>query len=105
MISQGSREPEQVCSLIKAFAACIHTVKPVLVANCIKQAYNYSVPSKCEYIEKYLYFANTCFKQAHFDYPLGACLMQVGLYMFKEMKLQTKTKRTRHLTLPTSVFC
>ena len=52
------------------------TVKPVLVATSIKQATCKQANTlKC-----------TCIKQAsvlskHFDCPLGACLIQVGLYM------------------------
>ena len=39
----------------------------------------YLVPAEGKYFEKYMYQASTCLKQAHFDYPLGACLIQFGL--------------------------
>ena len=38
----------------------------------------YSVAIVGKYIEMYLYEASTSFKQAEFDYPLDACLIQVG---------------------------
>ena len=57
VICQGSRETEQVCSLIKAFVACIHTVKPVLVATYIKQAY-------IQFRQNANTLKSTCIKQA-----------------------------------------
>ena len=59
-------------------------VKPVLVttsikqATCIKQAC-VQFPKQANTIEMYLYEASTCLKQADFDCPFGACLIQVGL--------------------------
>ena len=41
----------------------------------------YSVSTKGKFFEKYLYLASTYLKQAHFEYPLDAYLIQVALYM------------------------
>ena len=67
----------------------ITTVKPVLVATCIKQATCYCIKQACiQFLQKANTLKNTCLKQAYvlskqlFDYPLGACLIQVGLYLF-----------------------
>ena len=40
----------------------------------------YSFPISGKYIKTYLYEASTCLKQADFECPLNACLIQVGLY-------------------------
>ena len=57
----------------------MNTVKPVLVATSIKQAT--CIKQACVQFPKQ---ANTlkctCIKQAYFDCPLSACLIQVGLY-------------------------
>ena len=39
-------------------------------------------PKIGKYIEMYLYKGSTCLNQADFDYPFGACLIQVGLYIW-----------------------
>ena len=51
----------------------------------------YSFPKTCKYIEKGLYLAGTCLKQANFDYPLGACLIHVGCILYSSGELTTFT--------------
>ena len=41
----------------------------------------YSVPETGKYVEMDLNYASTYFEQADFDYPVGACLIQAGLYI------------------------
>ena len=55
----------------------------------------YSFPKTGKYIEINLYSASTCVKQADFDYPIGACLIQVGpiLHVAPAVPLSTMIKK------------
>ena len=36
----------------------------------------------CDFMQIFVFTTNHHLKQAHFDNPLGACLIQVGLYIY-----------------------
>ena len=55
-----------------------------------------SVPEQGNYAKMYLHTASTCLQQVHLDYLLGACLIQVGLYITFKM---TKYDRCYHIYL------
>ena len=62
----------------------------------------HSVPETCKHIKMYLSLASTCLKQADFDCPLGACLIQVGLY--KKLKYFQNTTHGQAMIVYNIIF-
>ena len=54
----------------------------------------HSVPEKGNCMKIHLYWASTWLKQAHSDYPIGACLIQVGLYFRLSMLCKNSAAKT-----------